>query len=118
MRTPLPSTAAGSICCWCARDNIAAIDIDDRVRVTGLAGWQSYLPWVRKKRRREFRCATEPLAAWLSKARPDALISADVLANLTALEARRRASWPVPLILTQRTHTSTFIAGKFNRKKS
>lgn len=96
--------------------NIAGIEIDDRVQVTGLAGWQSYLPWVRKKRRREFRYAREPLAAYLERARPDALISADVLANLTALKARRRSSWRVPLILTQRTHTSTFIAGKFNRK--
>ncbi|MEM7045076.1 MAG: hypothetical protein AAF543_19885, partial [Pseudomonadota bacterium] len=52
--------------------NIAGIEIDDRVQVTGLAGWQSYLPWVRKKRRREFRYAREPLAAYLERARPDA----------------------------------------------
>ncbi|MGI9420717.1 MAG: glycosyltransferase, partial [Geminicoccaceae bacterium] len=42
-------------------------------------------------------------------------IAADVLANLTAIEARRRADRSLPVILTQRTHTSTFIAGKFNK---
>lgn len=93
-------------------DNVAGIEVDDRVEVIGLTNWLSYLPWKRRRRRHEFKHALSLLAAYMRRSRPDALIVADVLANVTALKARRRADLPLPLIVTQRTHTSTFIASK------
>jgi glycosyltransferase involved in cell wall biosynthesis len=52
------------------------------------------------------------LERYLIREAPSALISADNYANLTALDARRRARAPVPVIVTQRTHTSTYAKGK------
>lgn len=102
-------------------ENRAGIAIDQRVRVIGLPdghddGWWAKLAWGRKKRWRAFRGARSPLADYLRSMRPDVLIAADLLANLTALEARERARHTSPLIVTQRTHTSTFLAGKFARR--
>lgn len=97
-------------------DNVAGIEIDDRIEVIVVAGWTRHLPWIHVRRRRQFEQATGALTTYMQRSRPDVLIAADVLANLTALEAGRRADHFPPLILTQRTHTSTFIAGKYNKK--
>lgn len=88
------------------------LPIHPGVRLTPLGGWRTALPFVRGKRRREFRAARTALERYLRRARPKALISADNIANFTALEARRRAAPDVPVIVTQRTHTSTYMAGK------
>jgi glycosyltransferase involved in cell wall biosynthesis len=86
--------------------------VDPRVRVIRLGDWRAMLPWVRRKRRRQFPLVERALARYLRRERPDVLISADNQANLVAVAAHRRAGRLQPLVLTQRNHTSTYMADK------
>jgi len=88
------------------------LPLDPSIRVISLATWRTALPFLRTKRRRQFAAACPALERYLIREAPSALISADNYANLTALDARRRARAPVPVIVTQRTHTSTYAKGK------
>lgn len=89
-----------------------ALELSPRIRLISLAGWRTALPFVRARRRRKFAITRRALARYLMSERPTVLISADSFANLAALDARRWAGAPVPIIVTQRMHTSTQVANK------
>ncbi|MGI9509486.1 MAG: glycosyltransferase [Geminicoccaceae bacterium] len=101
-------------------DNAAGIEIHDQVRVIGFRSWRSFFSVKRLKRRQQFAQALNPLAAHMREAGLDVLISSGIHANITALRAREKAGAQVrqhmPLIITERAHTSTFIANKPNAK--
>ena len=82
------------------------------IRLVPLPRRRFRLPFRRSKRRHQFANARPALERYLAAERPSVVISADNYANLTALDARDRSGVPVPIIVTQRTHTSTYAAGK------
>ena len=82
------------------------------MRLVSLASWRLRLPFIRNKRRRQFVAARPALERYLKTEQPSVVISADSSANLTVLDARRRVAMQVPVIVTQRTHTSTYASNK------
>lgn len=94
-----------------ARDNLAG-SLDPAVRIIDVGGWFARLPVVRRKRRWQFRAARGALVRYLDAFAPDAMISADNYANLTAIAACGLARPRVRLIVSQRNHTSTYAANK------
>lgn len=93
------------------RGDLAGV-LDPAIRVVDVGGWRIRLPMVRRKRRWQFRAAQGALVRYLNAAAPEALISADNYANLTAIAARSAARKPLRLVVSQRNHTSTYAADK------
>jgi len=80
------------------------------VRLVDVGGMRIRLPLIRRKRRWQFALARRPLAAYLRRAAPNVLLSADNYANLAAVRARETSGWNGTLFLSQRNHTSTYAA--------
>jgi len=87
-----------------------ATTLDYRISVYPMNSWLCGLPFVRRKRRRQFALAQRSLAAYLRRVTPDVLLSADNYANLAAVRAREISGWRGTLLLSQRNHTSSYAA--------
>lgn len=86
--------------------------VDASVRVVEVGGPLARLPWFRDRRRRQFKVGLKRLVAYLKRERPSVLLSSDNYANLSALEARRKAQVDMPVVISQRNHTSTSVSAK------
>lgn len=87
-------------------------DLGTDLRHVVLGDWRIRLPLVRRKRRHQFALMRSSLSAYFDRSKPDVVISADSYANLCTLAARTKARHQPAVILTQRTHTSTYAARK------
>lgn len=65
--------------------------LPDSVRLVVLAAPWGHLPWLRTRRGLWVLAATRALAGYLTRERPDAILSTSNPANLAAVHARRRA---------------------------
>ena len=78
-----------------------------RVRLVPVGGARTYLPWVRKRRKRQTIAATPDIARYLKRERPDIIMSGGNHVNAaTALAHRRAGVREIGLVLRASTHLS------------
>lgn len=85
------------------------------VNVVNLSRWYLRVSPVQRVKRRRSLLAALPLAAYLRRARPDALLSAAHYPNLAAIWGHRLARSHVRLVITQHTHLSMTMADTRSR---
>lgn len=93
------------------------IELPSAVRIIDLQTRAMQLPLVSRQKRWWVPRAAGPLADYLRRERPDALLAAGEYANITALRARRKAGSATRVVTSEHIHISHSVAGGLLRRK-